>query len=506
MERKLRSSDILVKIGEGSDHEIEIRRTDPLDFTKAQLLPDVRHIVSRYFTLLQDTPQKQIDRDKTVRQSLSSEIWNDWIFMNLPPVSIKNVGLKLEKLVNNARRLMKYPVNKRGSTWVKDMQDLCQQLQHGWDIRSSHPKSIAILTEDYQVEIGDEEESLYTDNCVPVEGVCPRKMVVGGTDQAWLKGALERLQKIEKKEKRDEKREEKAKKVKEALEKIRDENFNSILVEEDMSSADMNENDETFKKPNKLNPASVALPKNSTSRCSRSSSISSPSMSSPPSAFPDMPCRSGYKNIHPSIIEVMVVMESKFKVEQRQVAPLLAYIMNNLAGQHWEVPSEETDILENNEKDSESVRNRRPSRDLTHVLPSRKTLRKRLEDASLLNFQFAAKAIQEANDEGGTVTLGVDDTVKASRFRVHDVKTGRITIVNKKGDLNDDDKTNKPRQTFTTGFLPNISHSGQHSAVNVRTWISQMAVLCEVQYEEMFDFFNFFMNDRVSDSDAMLRD
>ena len=150
------------------------------------------------------------------------------------------------------------------------------------------------------------------------------------------------------------------------------------------------------------------------------------------------------------------------------------------------------------------MRNRRPSRDLTHVLPSRKTLRKRLEDASLLNFQFAAKAIQEANDEGGTVTFGVDDTVKASGFRVHDVKTGRITIVNKKGDLNDDDKSNKPRQTFTTGFLPNISHSGQHSAVNVRTWISQMVVLCEVQYEEMFDFFNFFMNDRASDSDAML--
>ena len=31
-----------------------------------------------------------------------------------------------------------------------------------------------------------------------------------------------------------------------------------------------------------------------------------------------------------------------------------------------------------------------------------------------------------------------------------------------------------------------------------------MAVLCQVQFEEMFDFINFFMNDRAGDSDTML--
>ena len=40
--------------------------------------------------------------------------------------------------------------------------------------------------------------------------------------------------------------------------------------------------------------------------------------------------RSSYKNIDTEIIEVMVNMESQFSVEQRQVAPLLAYIMSKL--------------------------------------------------------------------------------------------------------------------------------------------------------------------------------
>ena len=57
---------------------------------------------------------------------------------------------------------------------------------------------------------------------------------------------------------------------------------------------------------------------------------------------------------------------------------------------------------------------------------------------------------------------------------------------------------------FTTGFLPNISHSGQDSAVAVRSAISQMAVLCSVKFEEMTDFIDFYINDRAGDGDIML--
>ena len=421
MEKKLRSSDTLLKVGEGSEHEVVIKRADPLDLSRAQQLPDTRHVLSRYFTLLDDIPLKQVDRDRTARQVLSNEIWFDWIFLNLPPVEVKNIGLRLDKLVNSVKSLSKYPVKKRGPTWIKDMKQLAQDLDKGWDVRSFHTTSIAILTDQYEVEIGDDEEKLYKDNCLLVDGKCPRKMVVGGTDPVWLKAAMDRLTLLEKREQNAEKKDERASKVKKALQKIKDENDNSIVREQEVVE-DNNSNDEIFKVPKKLKQSTAVPPSKTSHRSTRSSSCSSPEKGSSSSSFPDKACRVGYKDIDPTIVEVMVVMESKYKVEQRQVAPLLAYIMNILAGQNWEVPTEETEVIENDDKGEVSTRrNRRPSRDLTHVLPSRKTIRKRLEDASLLNFQFVAKAIQDASEDGGTVTLGVDDTVKASGFRVHDV-------------------------------------------------------------------------------------
>ena len=62
----------------------------------------------------------------------------------------------------------------------------------------------------------------------------------------------------------------------------------------------------------------------------------------------------------------------------------------------------------------------------------------------------------------------------------------------------------KVRQSLTTGFLPNISHKGTDSAIAVKSAISQLAVLCKVQYEEMTDFIDFFMGDRAGDGDVML--
>lgn len=58
--QRLRSGDILVRIGEGTDQEIILKRTEPLDMSKAQLLPDIRHVLSRYFTIAQEIPTRQL--------------------------------------------------------------------------------------------------------------------------------------------------------------------------------------------------------------------------------------------------------------------------------------------------------------------------------------------------------------------------------------------------------------------------------------------------------------
>ena len=211
-----------------------------------------------------------------------------------------------------------------------------------------------------------------------------------------------------------------------------------------------------------------------------------------------------------SIVEVMVNMECVYKVDQRQVAPCLAYIMNTLAGQRWELEREErnaesegdTENIDDTEENNNVKRKRSKLKDLTFVLPSRKSLHQRLEDASMMNFRYVAETIQKTHEEGGTVTMGTDDTVKASGHRVHDCKTGRVTCVSDQ--VQPDGSSKRVRQSFTTGFTANISHSGEHSAVSVKSVIGQMAVLLNVQYEEMHDFLDFFMTDRAGDADVML--
>ena len=82
----------------------------------------------------------------------------------------------------------------------------------------------------------------------------------------------------------------------------------------------------------------------------------------------------------------MVNMECQFGVERRQVAPLLAYIMNKLSNQCWEPPTEETEKQECEEtEDDNKLGKRKNMRDLTFVLPSRKSLQRKLEDAAMLN-------------------------------------------------------------------------------------------------------------------------
>ena len=90
-------------------------------------------------------------------------------------------------------------------------------------------------------------------------------------------------------------------------------------------------------------------------------------------SFPQKPVRNSLKDIDSDIVETMVTMESTFNVKQRKVAPLLASIMNKLAGQSWELPIEDADNVEKEVGDDISKRKRKDVRDLTFVLPSRST-------------------------------------------------------------------------------------------------------------------------------------
>ena len=94
----LKGKDILFKLGEGSPEEITFKKTPPLDFTKKQFLPSILYVISKKYTILSEFDGNWHDRDKKVLKDLAQELWNNWIYINVPPLHLKNVELKLDKL------------------------------------------------------------------------------------------------------------------------------------------------------------------------------------------------------------------------------------------------------------------------------------------------------------------------------------------------------------------------------------------------------------------------
>jgi hypothetical protein len=89
-EMELRKDDILWSFGQENDLQVEFRKHEPLDFTKAQLLPDLRHALSRVYTLKSENHPEAV-------WAVAKELWCDWIYINLPPVTEINIRKKLEK-------------------------------------------------------------------------------------------------------------------------------------------------------------------------------------------------------------------------------------------------------------------------------------------------------------------------------------------------------------------------------------------------------------------------
>ena len=84
--------------------------------------------------------------------------------------------------------------------------------------------------------------------------------------------------------------------------------------------------------------------------------------------------------------------------------------------------------------------------------------------------------------------------LKAAGHKRFDVKTMHVTVIDEE----------KNRETFTSGFYQNASHSGKTSAETVKHDIAKMAILTNNTYWEMFQLIDFFMTDRAGDSDVML--
>ena len=185
-----------------------------------------------------------------------------------------------------------------------------------------------------------------------------------------------------------------------------------------------------------------------------------------------------------------------FKVENRKASKLLAYIANKVFKQEWTV-LDESEPEHTGETDEHKPHSKKPRRQLCHldyVLPHRSAISKMVESFSLLSFTDMAESIEAAREEQKVVTYSSDDSLKAAGRKMFDVKTAHVTIIGPE----------KQRETFTSGFYENVSHSGLAASKTVQHDIAKMAVLTGNTYNDMMSMINFFMNDRAVDGDTML--
>ena len=201
-----------------------------------------------------------------------------------------------------------------------------------------------------------------------------------------------------------------------------------------------------------------------------SSSTKSRTSNNSTGVFPQIPVRMGFETINPIIImKILVILESVWKVDGRKAPGLLAYVANKLFQQHWivteekqlvddedEIMDEDDSIEEINDNSEEPVK-KKPRQFLCeydYVIPSRKTISHMVKSFAILSFTDMAEHIENAQKNDAVVAFGTDDTVKAAGNKKFYIKTGHITIIG----------NNRKRESFSTEFHENPSHSGKEAA------------------------------------------
>ena len=138
---------------------------------------------------------------------------------------------------------------------------------------------------------------------------------------------------------------------------------------------------------------------------------------------------------------------------------------NMIFGQNWQISSDENvdEDDEANQSDDDSgdeniatsnntlIRKRKSVGDLSYIFPSKRCISMYLQDAYLHNTKNVASNLTNKGDN--VITVGLDDTTKAAGHKMYDIKADHITVHGPEG-----------KKSLTTGFMENISHSGEDSA------------------------------------------
>ena len=497
-------------------------------------------VISRVKRLLKQHSEvgQRITRENAFN-IVAEELSQFWIFgLNVYPCSIHGIVNRIRlsfegrkksahaKAIPGYCSLLKYPQNKRNETWQKTVEDFNDKHLTGFDIRTQDKDRLEQLEKQYEVKMKDEDCRLFEDNCklktckcdwdTPVKCTdCPRQMFTTDiVDEAWRKWLDRKKQDVaglvnQQQAAEADKDSRRAIDVDVAL-KIVDHHFQP----EPEKDTDIDDSDVSFPVPAQMDPRMIP---SKSLRSKSSSTSSSKSAEETSSKFPKIPLRSGRRKLNPQIMRAFVHCQATYKVSDNDIEGICVDFANLVFDQEWKKSTEPDfeDIGSESEEEEDDVgkdagrseldtsappkkKRRRVQRDLTHRFPSRPTRRKWLKHGSLLNLRYVAKKIRDKR-ENQILTIGFDDTTKAAGRQLYDVKSTHITL----------DGEDMDRETYTTGFAPNLSHSGQDQATTLRHSLQVLSVLAgdgpEDQYsvEDLIETFDFWMSDRSADGNVL---
>ena len=148
-------------------------------------------MIERYYTILSKKPKTEAGKQQLAIYELCTELTYYWVFFNLPPKTYNGVKYMLQCDFKEIEKLKRTAVSKRNDKWNSDCGRIIDKLNDGYDIRSSNAEAIALMKDNYGVDVTKDEEEFYRDNCVieGVNGSGERKRWCGGVDTAWWKEA-----------------------------------------------------------------------------------------------------------------------------------------------------------------------------------------------------------------------------------------------------------------------------------------------------------------------------
>ncbi len=448
------------------------------EFKSTGKLPSGKIVIGRMLALCKKAgkgQQKPMSREEASK-IVANELQHDWIQKNIYPLHEKSIARKIRQdyeQFNKFRKNEQRTKRAKSDEWYRSANEFNDRLtKHAYNIRTHDTAYQKQLEDDFQVKMTKEDEDFYKDNCFGAfRAVCTSTVPKEWTRQKKRKESRGRS--AEKKRAATESRLTEQRKLDES-------EMNEVLAtpidnESDPSFRDLQTSKKSLFTDRKLRSSDET---NDKADCS--------------CTFPQVDVRTGRRSLNETLMRCVVQCLAETRMSPEEVSRVIVRVANMIFGQNWKLRNEDDEDQDENEEESDDDEIEQVS-DLSNIFPSRRSIMRYLQDASYLSLEYVAKQI--LNKDDNVVTVGLDDTTKAAGHRLYDVKSDHITIAGPSG----------TRKSLTTGYVENVSHTGEDGAKAYDFKLKCLAILAHSTVEEIKSEIDFWMTDRAGDCEVLLQ-